>query len=149
MEFSTKGWIAVGLVKSLKNKMNAPDTFMLRDDVIVIGKKDAPALTYVYISYSAQNNFGVPLQDIAVYRKTSDENEYLGSYSDVCESAKPLKQSQSDAGYWAAELNRLHCEEAVTFLSEWQLGQRDDFSEVISCKDIAKELGIDYQTDDD
>lgn len=78
-EFSEKGQIAVGKVKELQSYMKAPDTFILKDDVLVIEQDNEYGNIFVYISYTAENSYGVPLQDIGVFRN----DEYCGSYYEM------------------------------------------------------------------
>ena len=145
IEFSEKGQIAVDKVKELQSYMKAPDTFILRDNVLVIDKN---GITFVFIIYSAENSFGVPLQDMDVFY----DSEYYGSYYDMKEYYDMEENQQisredyetEEAYTDALEKRRDELLCLITF-TQWQIGKIEDY-EVISCKDIGKELGIEYRS---
>lgn len=138
-EFSEKGQIAVDNVKELQSYMKAPDTFILRDDVLVIDENDK---TFVYIIYSAENSFGVPLQDMDVFC----DGEYCGSFYDMKESQQISRADYEteEAYIEALEKRRIELLCLMTF-TNWQLGKIEDY-EVVICESIAKKLGIEYKT---
>lgn len=142
VEFSEKGEIAVSKVKTLQSYMKAPDTFILRDDVLVMEVDEGK---FVFISYSAENNFGVPLQDMSVFYN----DEYYGSYYDMKENQQILRTDYvTDEKYEEAMERRMMELRCLINFSQWKIGKIDDF-EVVSCKEIAEKLGIKYETDTD
>lgn len=142
VEFSEKGEIAVSKVKTLQSYMKAADTFILRDDVLVMEVDEG---IFVFISYSAENNFGVPLQDMAVFYNS----EYYGSYYDMKENQQILRTDyETDEEYEEAmEKRKMELLCLINF-TQWKLGEIDDF-EVVSCEDISEKLGIKYEVDND
>ena len=146
IEFSEKGQIAIDQVKELKSYMKAPDTFILKDNVLVIDEND---ITFVFIVYSAENGFGVPLQDMDIFY----DGEYYGSYYDMekyynMEENKYLSRADYETQEAYTDALEKRKDELLSLLTftQWKLGKIDDY-EVISCKSIAKELGIKYQID--
>lgn len=122
--------------------MKAPDTFILRDDVLVMEVDEGK---FVFISYSAENNFGVPLQDMSVFYN----DEYYGSYYDMKENQQILRTDYvTDEKYEEAMERRMIELQCLINFSQWKIGKIDDF-EVVSCKEIAEKLGIKYETDTD
>jgi len=67
---------ALSIVQDLVDSLKDPDSFKLRDDVLVIynPEKSDPFSMYVYIDYSANNSYGASIRSIAVYHYY----EYLG-----------------------------------------------------------------------
>lgn len=143
-EFSEKGQIAVDKVKELQSYMKAPDTFILKDDVLVIEQDNEYGNIFVYISYTAENSYGVPLQDIGVFRN----NEYCGSYYEMEGSKTTTEElainSSSFDEYTNSIVQQKKEEDALKLYSDWQNGEIEKY-EVISCKDIGKELDIEYR----
>lgn len=144
IKFSEKGQIAVDKVKELQSYMKAPDTFILKDDVLVIEQDNEYDNIFVYISYTAENSYGVPLQDMVVFRN----DEYCGSYYDMKGSNTSIeelaKNSSSFEDYAYSILQQAIEEDALELYSDWQNGKIEKY-EVISCKDIGKELDIKYK----
>ena len=140
IKFSEKGEMAVDNIKKLQSYMKAPDTFILRDDVLVLDENEK---IFVFISYSAENSFGVPLQDMAVFYG----GEYYGSYYDMEKNQQISREAyETEEAYEEAlEKRKLELLCVIKF-NQWVLGEIEDY-EVIPCKNIAEKLGIKYQTD--
>lgn len=144
IEFSEKGQIAVDKVEELQNYMKAPDTFILKDDILVIEEDNEYGNIFVYISYTAENSYGVPLQDMGIFRN----DKYLGSYYDIKDNETTIEElaekSSSFEEYAYLVVQKEIEEDALELYSDWQNGKIEKY-EVISCKDIGKELGIEYK----
>ncbi len=140
-EFSEKGQIAVEKVKELQSYIKAPDTFILKDDVLVIEQDNKYGNIFVYISYTAENSYGVPLQDMLIFRN----NEYCGSYYDMKGNETTIEElannSLSFEEYAYSIVQQKIEEDTLELYSDWQNGEIEKY-EVISCKDIGKELNI-------
>ena len=98
----------------------------------------------MYISYTAENSYGVPLQDMGVFRN----DEYCGSYYEMMgggKTAEELAKNSSSFEEYAYSIVQQKIEEdALKLYSGWQNGEMEKY-EVISCKDIGKELDIEYK----
>lgn len=147
IEFSEKGKVAVDKVEELQNYMKAPDTFVLKDDVLVIeqdNKNSDQSNIFVYIVYTAENSYGVPLQDMAVFRN----DEYLGSYDDIANDETTTddlaKNSSTFEDYANSVVQYIIREDCLNLYSDWKNGKIEKY-EIISCKNIGKELGINYK----
>lgn len=144
-EFSEKGQIAVDNVKELQSYMKAPDTFILKDDVLVIEQDNEYGNIFVYIPYTAENSYGVPLQDMGVFRN----DEYCGSYYDMKDNETTtdelVRNSSSFEEYAYSIVQQEIEEDALKLYYNWQNGKIKEY-EVISCKDIGIELGIEYRS---
>ena len=70
--------IALNDARLLKSYLKAPDTMVIKDDIYIIegeGKNNDISL----ITYTAQNAYGVPLQETAVFQG----NSYVSSLSEL------------------------------------------------------------------
>lgn len=143
-EFSEKGKIAVNKVKELQSYMKAPDTFELKDDVLVIEQDNEYKNIFVYILYTAENSYGVPLQDMGVFRN----EEYCGSFyemnGDKTAVEDLVKNSSSWGDYTDSVVKKLKEEDVLKLYSDWENGKIKK-CEIISRKDIGEELGIKYK----
>ncbi len=107
--------------------MKDPDSFKLREDIVVIVDEDYT--TYSFIVYSANNSYGASLTGLAMYKDYS----YVGDYYD-----------DEDDFYTEAEIKEYKIAKAK--LAMWRLGGSGNWhsSEAVSRKKIANKLHIEY-----
>lgn len=88
-------------VKALRKQLLAPATMTLNDDVLTVfcgedslGGSVHGEYTLTLIRYTCSNEYGVPIQDLAVF----DGTEYIGSRADIeaLEEAADQKMAQAE-----------------------------------------------------
>lgn len=127
------------IVAKLVNMMKDPDSFKLRDDIVVIYTDD-PILGktyYTYITYSANNSFGASLVDTAMFA----DNRYIGSVDDDADDLETAdeKTTLALAQYNIAAWNfTLSMGGDPTKNTDWIS------AETVSMEKIANHLKVDY-----
>lgn len=126
-------------LEKLVNMAKAPDTFVLRGDVIVISadsEADYPG-EYTYIEYSSANSYGTPLRGVAMFK----DHRYIGDLNDEVE--KP----QSDVSDEETD-NLIEIGETQLVYLGWNLGGREDTDHVkariINGRKLAFNLGVEF-----
>ena len=134
--------LAIEDARQLKGYLKAPDTMILKDDVEIVNNEDAP---YVLIRYTAQNSYGVPLMDVAVFQG----NDYLGRYDELKEiSSKDIDlEDYSDLN--KAQEDLLIQIDAATILKEINEGRLQGsvmpgYVYMIDGSTVASALKIEY-----
>lgn len=124
---SSNGKHALNIVDHLQGIMKDPDSFKLREDVVVIVDEDVN--TYTFISYSSNNSYGAALTGLAMYENYT----YVGDYYD------------DDDDFGSTEELKAF-KKAKATLAMWRLGGSKNWisSEAVSRKKIGKKLHIDY-----
>ena len=132
--FSENEKLALSAVYNLSNRMKDPDSFKLREDVLVITSNQGNR--YVYINHSANNSYGAAVTGIAMCA----EDEYI---CDVDDDTSDL------------DLEALKKEISCSLIySEWELTHDGTITakepqikqwEFVIMKKIAKKLHIDYK----
>ena len=81
---SEKETYAYDDLKSLIGMVKAPDTFVLRGDIlgISVDSEDKHPGEYTFIEYSAANSFGTPLRGVAMFK----DHRYIGDMNDDVDS---------------------------------------------------------------
>lgn len=72
--------LAAECVEDLRMRMKDPDSFKIRDDVLMIpiGKDDTVNYYLIYVSYNGNNDYGASTSGLAIYK----DKRYLGDYDD-------------------------------------------------------------------
>lgn len=126
-------------LERLVSMMKAPDTFVLRGDVITISadsEADSPG-DYTYIEYSSANSFGTPLRGVAMFK----DHKYIGDMNDDPESPQSGASSEE-----LADLMEVNDTKLVYL--EWSLAGREDSdhvkARVIDGHKLANDLGVEF-----
>ena len=124
---------ALSKVERYQNMMKDPDSFKLRNDVLVIvAKEDDGRNTYTYITASGNNSYGASITSTAMFKNYS----YIGDYEDDYED-------------FDTNAEKLEFLTAKKYLLAWNLaGENGEdnwvSAELVSGKKIAKKLHIEY-----
>lgn len=126
-------------LEKLVGMAKAPDTFVLRGDVIHISadaEADDPG-DYTFIEYSAENGFGTPLRGVAMFK----DHRYIGDMNE---------EAEASAGASDAEIDELlEINETKLVYLEWNLGGRENtdhvVGEVIDGGKLASKVGVEFK----
>ena len=140
---------AIDMVSDLLSRMKVPDTFILQGDILILTDPEDISITYTFIDYSAENSFGVPLRDRAVY----SNYDYMGSYYDIESKETPETWEYETHTEWEiamekylTELYMLKTFNGYQVIVAFNGGQVEgDGAIFVDCKQIAKTLNIEYQ----
>lgn len=126
-------------LEKLVNMMKAPDTFVLRGDVVAISadsEADSPG-DYTYIEYSSANSFGTPLRGIAMFK----DHRYIGDMNDDPESPRSGASDEELADLMEVNDTKL------VYLG-WSLAGREDSdhikAKIIDGRKLANNVGVEF-----
>lgn len=132
--------MAIKNTKTLKSKLKAPDTIILKDDMHIIDAEEDGADYISTITYTAQNSFGVPIKGIAVFI----DEEYLGEHDELEEYVdEEIDYSDLEAASKVATQHRI----ISGILLKISFSEIMGDYKIVSGGDVAKELGIEFKPD--
>lgn len=133
--------IALSDARLLKSYLKAPDTMVINMDIYVIeGENNDISL----ITYTAQNAYGVPLQETAVFQG----NSYVGSLSELEKIADKLQQEiDAKIASKSSDLQDLMNQhlQILALIVEIQYAPLNGNFHTVSGEYIAEELGVSFR----
>ena len=127
------------IVAKLVNMMKDPDSFKLRDDIVVIymDDHDLGKTYFTYITYSANNSYGASLADTAMFV----DNRYVGSVDD---DADDLETTDERTTLAKAQFNIAAWNFMISMGGDPTKNEDWISAETVSMEKIANHLKVDY-----